>query len=105
LGNADNQAMQALQSKSMEHSNTLAELSKCCANLAASQKQMASNMATMNNEMNSKFSELVVANSKFNDRFNEMSIAIESLRSLSPTRPSKFYKENHSLPDNVSFHG
>jgi len=105
LGNADNQAMQALQSKSMEHSNTLAELSKRCANLATLQKQMASNMATMNNEMNSKFSELVIANSKFNDRFNEMSAAIESLRSLSPTRPSKFYKENHSLPDNVSFRG
>jgi hypothetical protein len=97
--------VQQLQAKSQEHSNTLAELHQCCANLATSQQQMAKNMAAMNADINSKFSELVSANLKFNDRFNEMSTAIENLRTSSPTRPLKFYKEGNSPLDTMSFHG
>jgi hypothetical protein len=104
-GNVENQAVQDLQGKKTEHSTTLAELSKCCANLALSQRQMANNISTMNAEMNTKFSELVSANLKFNDRFNKMSNAIESLRSSSPTRPLKFYKEVHGPFDGTTFHG
>jgi len=66
---------------------------------------MANNISTMNAEMNTKFSELVSANLKFNDRFNKMSNAIESLRSSSPTRPLKFYKEVHGPFDGTTFHG
>jgi len=97
--------VQQLQAKSQEHSNTLAELHQCCANLATSQQQMAKNMAAMNADINSKFSELVSANLKFNDRFNEMSTAIENLRTSSPTRPLKFYKEGNTPLDTMSFHG
>jgi len=97
--------VQQLQAKSQEHSNTLAELRQCCANLATSQQQMANNMAAMNTDINAKFSELVSANLKFNDRFNEMSTAIENLRTSSPTRPLKLYKEGHSPLDTMSFHG
>jgi len=104
-GNVENQAVQDLQAKTTEHSTTLAELSKCCANMAVSQQQIANNIATMNAEMNTKSSELVSSNLKFNDRFNEMSNAIESLRSSSPTRPLKFYKEAHGPFEGTTFHG
>jgi predicted RNase H-like nuclease (RuvC/YqgF family) len=95
--------METLQTKTDEHSATLAELRKCCASLAASQQQLSNNMSAMNSDINTKFSELVNANLKINDRFLEMSAAIESLRTSSPNRPTKFYKENHTLSESTYF--
>lgn len=101
---APDTVMQDLQAKTQEHSNTLAELRQCCADLATSQQRMATNITVMNKDINTKFSELVNANLKFNERFNDMANAIESLRSHSPTRPLKFYKDGHHSDIN-SFHG
>jgi ABC-type transporter Mla subunit MlaD len=98
-----NTEVQDLKAKTEEHSSTLKEVQKCCANLAASQQQMATNMATLNTDMNVKFSELVDANKNINECFNQMSVAIESLRPTSP-RPNKLYKDIHGLPD-VTFQG
>jgi hypothetical protein len=102
---ADSTVVQQLQVKTQENMDVLAELCKVCASLAVTQQQMSSNMATMNNDMNEKFSELVSANLKFNDHFTEMSNAIESLRASSPTRPLKFHKEAPTHIDTINFHG
>ncbi len=59
----------------------------------------------MNADMNTKFSELATANLRFNDRFTEMPNAIESLRTTSPSRPMKFYKEAPRQLDNSTFYG
>ena len=102
---AGDATMQDLQAKTQEHSTTLAELRQCCADLATSQQRMVNNISAMNTDINAKFSELVNANIKFNDRFTDMATAIESLRSQSPTRPPKFYKEGHGYLDVNTFHG
>jgi len=102
---AESTVVQQLQVKTQENTDVLTELRKVCASLAVTQQQMSSNMATMNNDMNVRFSELVSANLKFNDRFTEMSNAIESLRASSPTRPLKFHKEAPTHIDTINFHG
>jgi predicted nuclease with TOPRIM domain len=92
-------AVQELQHKALEHSNTLTELRQCCMSLATTQQQLASNMEIMNSNMNQKFIELTDANKSFSQRFKEMSDTLEKLGKASPTRPLKVQKETHSLPD------
>jgi len=105
MEDSSNRAIKHLQSKTQEHTDTLAELQKVCTSFAATQQHMSKNMATMNTDMNTKFSELATANLRLNDRFTEMSNAIESLRTTSPSRPMKFYKEAPRQLDNSTFYG
>jgi hypothetical protein len=102
---SESKAVRELQATTIEHSSTLAELRKCYNSLATTQQQLANSMTTLNTDMNTKFSELVNANLKFHERFNDMSNAIENLRTSSPTRPVKFYKETHCHTDNIHYQG
>jgi len=102
--NQESLMVQELRSTTTEHSATLEELRKCCVSLSHSQKQLSESVATMNEDINRKFSDLVDANRHLNDRFKHMSLAIESLQPSTTSRPAKLHKDNHGLPD-VSFHG
>jgi hypothetical protein len=96
--------VQDLRATTVQHSNTLAELCKCCESLAISQQRLSTNVTAMNDDMNKKFLVLVEANEKFDERFNQIAVTLENLQNPTTSIPSKMHKDIHGLPD-ITFQG